>query len=50
MCQIVKSPYLNETLFDFDEIWYTNADWALSDSPVTKYENFYNSRWRTGAI
>jgi len=24
----------------FDEIWYTTADLELSDSHVTKYENF----------
>jgi len=24
--QIVKSPFLNEKSFNFDEIWYTNAD------------------------
>ena len=31
-------------LSDFDEIWYTNADFQLGDSHVTKYENFKNSR------
>jgi len=47
----VKSSYLNEKKSsDFDEICYTTADLEVSDSHVTKYENFKNSRWRTAAI
>jgi len=46
----VKSSYLNEKKSsDFDEICYTTADLEVSDSHVTKYENFKNSRWRTAA-
>jgi len=30
MLKVVKSPYLNEKLSDFDKIWYTNADLELT--------------------
>jgi len=42
--EIVNSPYLNDKSSDFDEIWYTTANLELYD--MTKYENFYNSKWR----
>jgi len=32
--KIVKSPYLNEKLLDFDEIWFTTTDLELDDSHV----------------
>jgi len=38
--KIVKSPHLNEKWSDFDDIWYTIADFELDNSHVTKYENF----------
>jgi len=36
--KIVKSPYLNEKLSDFDEIWFTTTHLELSDSHMTKYD------------
>ena len=48
--KIVKSPYLNERLSDFDEIWYTNAELKFDDSRMIEYENCQNSRWRMAAI
>ena len=38
--KIGKSPYLNEKLSDFDEIWYTTADFKLDGSHVITYGNF----------
>jgi len=43
--KIVKSPYLNEKLSDFYEIWYTTAHLELDDSLVTNV--FLNARWLT---
>ena len=34
--KIVKSPYLSEKSFDFDEIWYTTSDIEPGYSHVTK--------------
>jgi len=48
--QIIKSPFLDEQLADFDEIWYMTAYLELNDSHVNKYDFFLNSRWRTSAI
>ena len=36
--EIVKSPHLKEQSYDFDEIWYTNADLELGDSHVTNFK------------
>jgi len=36
--EIVKSPHLNEKSYDFDEIWYTNADLELGDNHVTNFK------------
>ena len=38
--QIVKSPYLNEKLSDFYEIWYTTAHLELDDSQHQLLLNF----------
>jgi len=38
--QIIKSPFLNEQLADFDEIWYMTAYLELNDSHVNKYDFF----------
>ena len=38
--KIVKSPYLSEKLFDFDEIWYTTAYIEPGVSHVTKKIKF----------
>ena len=38
--QIVKSPYLNEKLSDFYEIWYTTAHLELDDSQDQILLNF----------
>ena len=37
----MESAYLNEESFDFDEIWYINADLELGDSHATKYDFFF---------
>ena len=34
--KMVKSTYLSEKSFDFDETWYTASDIAPDDSLVTK--------------
>jgi len=34
--KIVKSPYLSEKSFDFDEIWYTTLEIEPDVSHVTK--------------
>ena len=38
--QIIKSPFLDEQLADFDEIWYMTAYLELNDSHVNKYDFF----------
>jgi len=45
--QLIKSPYLNKKIFDFDQIWYTTAHLQLNDSHVTKYKIFkiQDGRW-----
>jgi len=46
----VKSPYRNDKSSDFDEIWYTNADFELDEShvTVTKY-NFFKLEMADGS-
>jgi len=48
--EIVKSPYLNEKLSDFDEIWYTTPHLVHNNSHATKYDIFKNSKWWTAAM
>jgi len=36
-----KTPYLDEKLSDFDEIWHTNTDLEYGDSHVTECEIFF---------
>ena len=38
--KIVKAPFLNNKLFDSDEIWHTTGDIEPDDSIVTKNLNF----------
>jgi len=35
--KMVKSPYLNEETYEFDEIWHTTPHLVLDDSHVIKY-------------
>jgi len=44
------SPYLSRKSSDFNEIWYTDADYDSKVGYLTKYQNFSNSKWWTAAI
>ena len=46
----MESAYLNEESFDFDEIWYINADLELGDSHATKYDFFFKLKTVEAAI
>jgi len=48
--KIALSSYLSCELSDFDEIWYTDADFHSEDGHLTYNQNFANSRWWTDAI
>jgi len=48
--KIVLSLYLSQKSFDFNEIWYVDADYTSKVGQLTKYQNFANSKWRTAAI
>jgi len=48
--EIVKPPYLNVKLSDFDEIWYAEANSDKDGRHFTKIQNFPNSRRRTAAM
>ena len=41
--KIVLSPYLSRKSSDFNEVWYTDADYD-SKVGLTKYQNFSNSK------
>jgi len=36
--KIVKLPYLNEKLSEFDQIWYTTANLELDNSQMAKFK------------
>jgi len=48
--KIVIAPYLSRESFEFDEIWYTDANIEQGDKNMRKIQKFSNSRWRTDAI
>jgi len=48
--KIALSPYLSRELSDFDQIWYTSANFHSEHEKLTKSRNFSNSRWRMDAI
>jgi len=49
--KIVLSPYLSRELSDFDQIWYTGANFHSEHGKLTKKnQNFSNSRRQTDAI
>jgi len=48
--KIALSPYLSRELTDFDQIWYTGANFHSEHGNLTKNRHFSNSRWRTDAI
>jgi len=48
--KIALPQYLSYELSDFDQIWYTDADFHSQLGHLTKYRNFANSRWRMDAI
>jgi len=47
---MVISPYLNRESSEFDEMWYTDANFDQGDGKVTKIQKFPNSGWRTDAM
>jgi len=42
----VKLPYLCNRLTDFDDIWYSDAHWALTADLPLKLRIFENPRWQ----
>jgi len=48
--KIVIVPYLSCQSFEYDEIWYADANFDPIDGNVRKIQKFPNSRWRTDAI
>jgi len=44
------SIYLSRESSEYDEIWYADANFDLSDGNVRKFQKFPNSRWPTDAI
>jgi len=42
----IKSPYLSNSLTDFDEIWRGDAKWPLKGDRLLKFQFFQKSRWR----
>ena len=49
--KIALSTYLSRDLSDFDQIWYTGANFHSKHGNFDKKNrNFSNSRWRTDAI
>jgi len=40
----VKLPYLYNHLTDYDEIWYTDAHWALTAVLLIKFRIFENPK------
>ena len=47
---MVLSLYLSRVSSDFNEIWYSDANFGSKNCQVTKCWNFANSKWRTTAI
>jgi len=48
--KIVIAPYLSRQKFEFDEIWYIDANIEQGDENMRKIQKFPNSRWRTDVI
>jgi len=48
--KIVIAPYLSRESYEYDEIWYADANFDPIDGNVRKIKEFPNSRWRTDAI
>jgi len=46
----VKSPYLSNSLTDFDEIWYGNANWPITADRSLKFRIFQKNKMAAAAM